>query len=147
MSTSIAAAWAAVRARIEATVSLPVYWPEEDKPLPDVPAAFVFVELTMDRPQVIEIGGGRGANRHRNTGEVNAYVFVPRGTGMDNALTKAEAVAAALRGHRGSGITMETCGVHPVGQGEALAPNGMDSASGNYACAVASAPIFFDQTG
>jgi hypothetical protein len=37
--------------------------------------------------------------------------------------------------------------VHPVGKGAEMIPPGLDSAAGNYACAVAIIDMHFDQIG
>lgn len=139
-------AYAAIRTRAVAQITtLPIYWPDEDNQLPDTPAPFVFFELTLEGSRVIEIGGGRGSNRHRNSGEINAYVFAPRGAGLTYLLSIAEPVAAAFRGYRASGITINTASVHPLGEGEALVPPGLESAAGAYGCVVVNMPIYFDQ--
>ena len=143
---AIPAAFAAIQARAaDRITTLPLYWQDGEDRLPDVPTDFVFFELITEGSRVIEIGGGRGSNRHRHTGELNAYVFAPRGKGLAHLLAIAEPVAAAFRGYRRDGISVVTASVHPLGEGEGLTPPGLDSAAGNYGCAVVNMPLYFDQ--
>lgn len=149
MSTiAITTAFNVIKARAEAEItSLPLMWQDDENYLSDTPEPFVFFEMVTQAAGAIEIGSGRGGNRHRNRAELNAYVFAPRGTGMAYVLSLAEPVAAVFRSYRGGGVTFENAAVHPVGEGEALVPPGLSSAAGNYACAVVNAPFFFDQIG
>lgn len=145
--TDIVAAFAAIKARAVAELTTQTLrWPDDDSPLPENPAPFVFFELITDPGTYIELGGGRGANRWRNSGEIHAYAFVPRGQGAPVALTLAETVAAAFRSYRGSGITCRGATVYPIGEGATLVPPGLSSLAGNYSCAVVAVPIVFDQT-
>lgn len=147
MSVSIADALAVIQERAAAQITtMPLLWPDEDHVLPDKPAPFVFFDVIADRSDVIEIGGGRATNRHRHRAELNAYVFAPRGTGLAYVLSLAEPVAAAFRRYASGGVKFDGATVHPVGEGAALVPPGLNSAAGNYACAVVSAPFLFDQT-
>lgn len=145
--TDIVAALAAIRARAEGQITtLPLKWQDETNELPDEPEPFAFVEVITDRSGFIEIGGGRGANRHRQTGEIHAYVFAPIGRGLAYGAGLAEPVAAVFRSYRGGGISCMGASVHPVGEGSALVPPGLSSAAGNYACVVVIVPFYFDQT-
>ena len=129
-----------------AQVTLPVRWQDDNNDLADEPSAFAYFELVTEAGSFIEIGGGRGANRYRNYGELHAYVFVPQGHGLAVGLTKAEAIAAAFRSWRENGVSCEGATVHPMGEGQQLAPPGLNSAAGNYACVLVSIPLYFDQT-
>jgi hypothetical protein len=146
MSTDIVDAIAALRTRAAAITAAPVYWRDEDDVvLPDDPAAFVWIEPTIERGVYIEIGGGRGANRYRQTGELAAYVFAPRAGGALAALALAEDVAAVFRSFRGGGVSCHGASVHPAGEGEALTPPGVRSVAGNYVCVTVAVPFHFDQ--
>lgn len=147
MSTSIVDAWAEIKARATATVAGRVLYALDSNELPDETAPFAFFDLVTERGAFIEIGGGRGANRYRHVAELHGYAFVPRGWGMSEVLASAETIAAAFRSHKGGGITCDGASVHPVGEGETLAPAGVSSIAGNYSCAVAVIPLHFDQTG
>lgn len=143
---AITDAFAAIQARATALITtLPIFWQDDDNHLPDTPEPFVFFEFIVGQARVIEIGGGRGANRHRNAGDLNAYVFVPRGSGLASMLSIAEPIAAAFRGYRNEGISITTASVHPIGEGEDLTPPGLESAAGNYGCVVVNMSIYFDQ--
>lgn len=144
--TDIVAAYAAIQARaISQITGISLLWQDEGNVLPDTPAPFVYFELVTESGGFIEIGGGRGANRHRHNAELHAYVMVPRGNGLTYGLTRAEPVAAAFRSYRGAGISCSGGTVHPVGEGESLTPPGLSSAAGNYACVMVAIPLYFDQ--
>lgn len=145
MTTTYPAAWAALRTRAATEIAVPVFWQFEDNRLPDVPETFAYVEMITERAGFIEIGGGRGANRHRHEAELNLYVFVPIGRGMQAALDAAEPVASVFRSFRQSGVSCDGAEIHPVGQGAELVPPGLSSAAGNYCCVVVSVPVHFDQ--
>ncbi len=74
-------------------------------------------------------------------------MFVRRGQGLTIALSLAETVAAAFRSWREGAVSCFDATVHPLGEGEALAPPGLSSAVSNYACAVVSVSLHFDQVG
>lgn len=146
--TTISDAWSAIRARAEAQLSgLTLWWPFEDNVLPDDPAPFVYFDLDMARARVIEYGGGQARNRHRNEGELHAYVFVPRGYGMADALSRGETVAAAFRSYRVTDIKCAEASVHPLGEGAELVPPGLDSIAENYSAALVIVQLYFDQIG
>lgn len=147
-TTDLAGALAIIRSRAEAQITLPLYWQDEDNfDLPDEPAPFVFFELIVRRGRIASFGGGRDANLYRAPAELNAYVFVPRGLGLSVAAILAEPVAAAFRSFRSGGLSCFDATLHPLGEGEALVPPGLSSASGNYACVVVSVSLHFDQIG
>lgn len=149
MST-IVTAHAALKARAAAQVTLIAtqLWPDENNVLPDDPAPFVFFELITDRAAFIEMGGGRGSNRMRQTGELHGFVFVPRGWGLEASLPLAEHVAAAFRSYKATGaVECGAASVHPVGEDADLVPPGLSSAAGNYACILVTVPLFLDQVG
>lgn len=123
-------------------------WPDDNTALPDTPAPFVYFDQVMEPGRVASFGGGRNATRYRNPGELNCYVFVPRGYGLREALYLAEVVAAVFRGWRSSGgLSCFEATVHSIGEGAELVPPGLASVAGNYACAVASIQFFYDQVG
>lgn len=145
-STDIVAAFAALRGRAETLItSVPLFWQDEENELPDDPASFLYFELETDRGDVIEIGGGRGANRHRHWGEFNGYLFVPRGKGLPYMLGLAEPIAAVFRSFRGGGVSCSAATVHPVAEGESLVPPGVRSAAGRYSCVMINIPLYYDQ--
>jgi len=143
---AITAAFAAIKARAEANISgVPMFWQDGGNHLPDKVGPFIYFELLIEGASPIEIGGGRGANRHRNTGELNIYVFDALGVGLSALLARAEPIAAVFRGWRGDGVSIPTASVHPLGEGESLTPPGMDSVAGNYVAVVVHASLYFDQ--
>lgn len=145
----IVAAHDALKARAAiAAAGMPILWrDEENEPLPDTPAPFVYFEIETDRGRAIEMGGGRGNNRYRNAGELVGYVFVPRGWGMRTALTRGETIAAAFRSFRDASVSCAEATVKPGAEGEALAPPGVRSPAGNYAAAIVVVRFRFDQIG
>lgn len=145
MTTTYPAAWAALRARAEANVTMPMLWQFETNELSDAAEAFVYFEMVTEGARFIEVGGGRGANRYRHATQFNGFVFVPVGWGMTDALTRAEAVAAAFRSYHTSVVSCDGAEIHPVGEGSQLVPPGLQSAAGNYACCVVVVPVTFDQ--
>lgn len=148
-TTTLAGALAVLRARAEAQITtLPLYWQDEDNfDIPDEPAPFGFIEFIARRGQLVSFGSGPGGNLFRTQGELNAYVFVPRGQGLPVAAGYAETVAAAFRSYRSGGVSCFDATCHPVGEGEALNPPGLSSVAGNYACVVAQVSLHFDQVG
>lgn len=151
--TTSAGAFAAIRARLEASgsgITIPLRWQGEDSgPLPDVPTAFAFVlfDNQGSRPGPAEFGGGRGNNRYRNQAFVEAYVFAPNGEGLAVALTHAETIAAQLRSFRDVDISCFSADVKPVGDGTGVAPPGIESEVNNYQCALVDVALHFDQIG
>lgn len=151
--TTAAEAYAEVKARLEgpgAGISIPLRWQGEDQtPLPDTPTAFAFVtfENLGSGRGPSEFGGGSGNNRYRNSASVVAYVFTPRGPGLQLALQNAETIAARLRSYRSAGISCSSADVIPVGDGSGIKPPGLDSDVNNYQCAIAEIDLWFDQIG
>lgn len=145
---TVAAAFAALRARIDGATSLPLYWQYEDNTqLPDTPASFGYVEMIVDPGFVAGFGGGVGANLHRNPGRLLVWVFTPKGQGMAASLPVAESIAALLRTYRTSDVSCFSATVRPGGDGAAIAPPGMASAVNNYYWALVDVEISFDQIG
>lgn len=147
---TIVTAQAALKARAIAQISLlpTILWQDEDATLPDDPAPFVYFELITDRADFIELGGGRGSNRMRQTAELHGFVFVPRGWGLEASLPLAEHVAAAFRSYKlAETVSCGAASVQPVGEGASLVPPGMRSEAGNYACHLVAVPLYFDQIG
>lgn len=161
--TTAAAAYGVIRALLEAnkpSALTALRWQNEFEDsngnliLPDEPAAFAYTEFLASPSSVIEIGGGRGANRHRNSAHVDVYVFVPRGTGMvvTNAqsvgcLDIAEQIAALFRPLRSGGVSVDDVTVYPGGNGSDLKPPGLASEVGNYFWAAVGVSLHFDLTG
>jgi len=154
MSTDIVDAFDAIQALVAGNPPedlsgspLTLCWQNEDNALPDEPAPFVYFELTTDRGEFIELGGGRGSNRFRHIAELHAYLFVPRGLGLKAGLQMAEPIAALFRSYKGGGIVCEGASVHPAGEGEALVPPGAEGLAGNYSAVIVAIPLHFDQVG
>lgn len=153
--TTATAAFNVIKARLEANVPddsqgnpVTLRWQNEDgDPLPSTPAAFVYTEFLADPASIASYGGGRGANRYRNTAQIVCYVFVPRGWGLVEATTIAETVGALFRSYRDSDISCFEASVMPGGDGASIKPPGMDSEVDNYFYAVMAAEFFYDQIG
>lgn len=156
--TTLATALAAFQARIADPVYAPVdgdsaeiprWWQDDNNVLPDTPAPFIFFEIIAVPGQAVSYGGGRGANRYRNAGELNAYVMVPRGQGLATMAGYAEQVAAAFRSYRTTDISCFNATVMPIGDGASLVPPGLSGAdvAGNYSCCVCSVDFFYDTIG
>lgn len=151
---------AAIRLRLEqgaivdsASAAVALRWQNEEADstgqveLPDVPAPFVYTEILIGRGSLAGYGSGRGGNLYRNPIEVNAFVFVPRGVGLDAAEAIAEQIAVLLRSHRDSTVSLFDATVQPGGDGADLKPPGLSSEVGNYFVVVVDATGFFDQIG
>lgn len=140
---TIADVTAAIKARMTSEwphSSVPVYWENEDTVIADTPAPFVFVSVHTDRPFLSEFGGGRGANRWRQTGRVVFSVHVPRGAGRADADTYGEAAAVIFRGQRfAADIDFFEAG--PIG------PGGVSETNGQYWQLDVEAEFSFDQVG
>lgn len=150
--TTASEAFAAVKSRLGAGsgISIPLYWQGEDAPtLPDTPEPFAFIVFNVDGSGAgpASFGGGRGANTYRNVATVEAFVFVPKGWGLPEALDNAETIAARMRSFRDTSISCFNADVVPIGEGEGLAPPGLASEVNNYQCAVAECALTFDQIG
>lgn len=115
--------------------------------LPDTPAPFVYVEFLTDPQDLVSFGGGRGQNRYRNPARLDAYVFVPRGQGLDEAEAIAEQVAGLFRSYRDNDVSCFGATVYPGGDGASLKPPGLSSEVGNYFWACCEVNLFFDQIG
>ncbi|HEY0328805.1 MAG TPA: hypothetical protein VGC77_06845 [Rhodopseudomonas sp.] len=113
--------------------ALPMYWQGEDAPaLPGTPSPFIYTVFDAERSDTIEIGGGRGSNRHRNPGTASIFVFVPIGWGLLYGTNYAEALAAPFRSYRANGVTIDAVTVYPGGPGSEIAVPGMDNETKNY---------------
>lgn len=147
--TTVSQARAVVRARIEAGgLGVPLRWQNEDGgPLPDEPAPFVYAEFNTERGSIAGYGGGRGNNLYRNPARIEAYVFVPKGQGLDQAETIGEQIAALFRSYRDADISCFDATVYPGGDGAALTPPGLLSEVGNYFWAGVEISLHFDQIG
>lgn len=152
--TTASQAFAAVKARIEAgALGVPLRWQNEEKDsdgnaeLADTPEAFIYSEFIGDRASVIEIGGGRGSNRHRNPAHLDIYVFVPRGGGLAAATDIAEQIAALFRPLHSGGVNVDRVSVSPGGDGADLKPKGMPSLVDNYYYATVQVELYYDLVG
>lgn len=144
--TTTAQAETAIRARLaDPSITIPMRWGNEDSLLPDDPTAFVFLELHVERTELVSYGGGRGNNRFRNHSRLDGYVFVPRGQGTQVALNHAETIAARLRSHRDSDISCFDARVTTESVG--FTPPGVQSAADNYFGALVEVSLFFDTIG
>jgi hypothetical protein len=153
----------AVRSRIESgnitytvsgnTLAVPLRWQNENAdsqsnaPLPDVPAPFIFTEVLTERSRIVAFGGGVGANLHRNPLVVNAFVFVPRGWGLDTAEAIAEQVGNLLRSYRDGVVSFFEATVYQGGDGADIKPAGLESEVGNYFWAGCEAFGHYDRIG
>lgn len=143
------AVWTEIKARASSQITLlPMWWPREDNVLPDTPAPFVYFELIVDRAgPPASFGGGRGRNMYRYPAELNGFVFVPTGYGVEAEADLSEHVAAAFRSYRSDAISCFDATAMPVGEGSSLSPPGLNSAADQYECSVVSVNLFFDSIG
>lgn len=156
--TTASAARALIRSQVESgnivdadSVAVPLRWQNEftdslgNDALPDGP--FVYTEIIVARGNLVSFGSGRGSNRYRSRLMVTAYVFVPKGEGLEEAESIAEQVATRLRSWRSGDVSLFDATVQPGGDGAALTPPGLSSAVDNYFWAVCEATGHFDQIG
>lgn len=149
-----AAVFATLRAVLEASPpvdmrmgALALLWQHEQNQIPQAPSPFIYSELVTSRGHIASYGGGRGQNRYRVPAEFNCFVFVPAGQGVAVSLALAEQAAALFRSFRSGDVSCVDATVMPVGEGADLVPPGLQSQASNYACAVATVSLFFDQAG
>lgn len=160
MSTTASQARLVCRSRIEkggivdsASAPVPFRWQNENADslgnaeLPSDPSPFVYCEFITEPGRLAGYGGGRGQNLYRNPARLDAYVFVPRGEGMDEAESIAEQVAALFRSYRDANISCFDATVYPGGDGSSLQPAGLSSPVGSYFYAVTEVSLYFDQIG
>ncbi|WP_445490199.1 hypothetical protein [Rhodopseudomonas sp. RCAM05734] len=154
--TTASEAIAAIRGMIEGSlpvhpttsVALPVSWQGEDAfVLPDQRAPFVYVLFDTVKSSTIEIGGGRGANRHRNPGSATILVFVPLGWGLQYGTDYAEHFAALFRSYRANGITCDAVTVYPGGPGSQIAVPGIENEATGYFWSGCEVEFTFDLIG
>lgn len=154
--TTVTEACAVIRAVMEANIPanpdggapIPYRWRGEPAPpLPDTPSPFVYTIFAAGRSSTIEIGGGRGSNRHRNPGEVDIFVFIPSDWGEKYGTDIAEHFAALFRSYRDNGVTVEDATVYPGGPGSDIAVPGMDNEASNYIWCGCGVSFYFDLTG
>lgn len=155
--TTATEAFAVIRAVMEANApenpkaggpAIAYRWFGETGPaLPDQPSPFVYTVFAALQSDTIEIGGGRGANRHRNPAEADIFVFVPNGWGLGCVTDLAEHFARLFRSHRNSGVTVDSATVYPGGPGSEIAVSGLDNEAGNYIWAGCGVRFHFDLTG
>jgi hypothetical protein len=121
---TIAEVKSAIEARLSANFSAaPLRFKGDTSPLPNEPAAFIYVELTIDAFDFIAFGGGRGQNLQRSEGEILAHVLIPVGSSIATGLEWAEQIAAVFRGQRVDDIS--------YGAAEGMPASGR-SEDGNY---------------
>lgn len=154
MSTSASQAFAAVRARLEASdagIAIPLRWQgEAGEPLPNPPSSFAFVDFNNEGSggYPVAFGGGAGQNTYRNRASVQVYVFVPYNATLAAALDTAEPIAARMRSFRSADISCFSADVIPLGKGSSLSLPGMSSGvEGAYQCILVEVDMHFDQIG
>jgi hypothetical protein len=160
MSVTATQARQAMRSRIEAASIIdrssnpvPFRWQNEasdslgNAALPDTPSPFVYCEFIVESGSIASYGGGYGKNLYRNRARLVAYVLVPKNSGMDEAESISEQVAALFRSYRDSNVSCFDATVYPGGDGSSLKPSGMSSPVGSYFYAVAEISLHFDQIG
>lgn len=151
--TTATQAYNIIRGVIEAGMTIPLRWQNEDADsdgqvaLPDVPAPFIYGEFITEQTEIAGFGGGRMSNLYRNRGRLDLYIFVPRGAGLTFALDYAEQAAALLRSYRDSSVSCFGATVYPGGDGAALQPPGLASEVNAYFWAACEIEVQFDQVG
>lgn len=93
----------------------PIVFENEDFPLADNPAAFVFIEIFGDYFAQESIGDP-GNNLWRESGELRGHVLVPNGTGTRAARTYASDLADFFKEVEVSGVRFQQMS---IGAGEA----------------------------
>jgi hypothetical protein len=149
-----------MRHRIEAasivdrnSAAVPFRWQNENADsqgnatLPSDPSPFVYCEFITERGRLAGYGGGPGRNLYRNPARLDAYVFVPKNDGLDQAESIAEQVAALFRSYRDADISCFDATVYPGGDGSSLKPAGLNSVVGGYFYAATEVSLYFDQIG
>lgn len=153
--TTASDAHAFIRSRMEANIPndpngtpVTLRWRGEvGDPLPDSPSPFAFTLFDATISGVIEIGGGRGRNRHRQPSSAEVYIFVPNGWGLKPATDLAETIAALFRSINQSGVTVESATVYPGGPGSELSIPGLPSESDNYMWSAVGIEFHYDLIG
>lgn len=151
MSTTASQAYSAIRGRIEASITIPLYWQGENgPPLPNPPAPFAFIMFNNEGSggYPISFGGGVGNNTYRNQCLVEAFCFSPSNDTLLSALGVAESIAALFRSYRDEYVSCFSADVIPIGPGSSISLPGMsDTIFADYQCVVAEVEMFFDQVG
>lgn len=132
---------ASVRARLEANfTAAPLRWQNETAPLPDEPAAFVFVEpCIVEGHGFVALGGGSGQNLQRTEGRIEAHVMVPVGWGVGDGLAWARQIAAVFRSQTFSDVHCWAAQAYPASE---------KTEDGSYArIATVIVDLWFDQPG
>jgi hypothetical protein len=150
----------AARSRIESSSivdrlsnPVPFRWQNEaadslgNAALPDSPSPFVYCEFIVESGSIAGYGGGRNFNLYRNHARLVAYVLVPKNSGMDQAESIAEQIAALFRSYQDGTISCFDATVYPGGDGAAINPVGLNSPVGNYFYATMESSLIFDQIG
>jgi hypothetical protein len=153
--TTVSEAHAFIRSRLEGNtpvdpdgVKISLRWRGEDGgALPDTPAPFAFTTFDAAMSGPIEMGGGRGRNRHRQPSSAEVFIFVPNGWGLKPATDLAEAVATLYRAVNESGVTVDSATVYPGGPGSELSIPGLPSEVENYIWSAVGIEFHFDLIG
>lgn len=152
--TTASQAYAALRARLESSPSLPpLRFQNEDADsagnvaLPDTPAPFLYTTFDPMRGEVAAFGGGRGKNLYRNPATLLIFVFVPRGWGLAPALDYGEAAAALFRSYRDANVSCFAASVLASGPGSDLSPQGLPSEVVQYWYVMVEVELHFDLIG
>ena len=112
--TTVAAAQAVIRARLEAQLpALSFKWQNESFIVPNTAAPFAHVELIVEGMEFAGFGGGRFANLQRTTGRIEAQVMVRANTAVATGYATAEDIAAVFRSFRDEDISCFTAEVFP----------------------------------
>ena len=123
------------------------YQGEDGGALADTPSPFAYVEFITERAAIASYGGGRGQNRYRHPGRVDAYVFVPNGWGLKEATDRAELIAALFRSYRDADISCFEATVFSGGHGSEMDVPGLGSAVNDYWYAAVEVSLHFDLIG
>lgn len=102
----------ALRTRLQAFTTLPLYWPNDGRtPSPkDAPNGYVYSEIRVLDEAQIELGA---VATHRDTGEMEIWVNVPRGTLAGTAEAYAQEIRALFGVSNVSGVIVTRKTVEP----------------------------------
>lgn len=111
----------ALRTRLQAFTSLPLFWPNDDRtPTPELaPNGFVYSEIAVQDEQQMTLGNPA---LHRDYGELTIYVYVPRGSRIGTAEGYAEQIRGLFGTTAVSGVNVTK---KTIGRGQ-----GVDGPSG-----------------
>jgi hypothetical protein len=102
----------ALRAKLQEFTTLPIYWPNDSRTptLKDAPSGYVYSEIRVQDEAQIELGSSA---THRDTGELEIWVMVPRGTQTGTAETYAQTIRALFGVSNVSGVIVNRKIVEP----------------------------------